>query len=149
MGCCLTLFWSFVCSRGVVHRDLKLENLLLTIENDISKLKIADFGLAKKAQEAAMNTICGTPQYVAPEVIQVGSCFPSAASASLRHSVPCRVTGMCLPAARDPACSVPHYEAADVERMLSGGEKLPALQRCCLADMCRCSAAPASLQGWL
>ena len=73
-GCCLDLYCLFFCCRGVVHRDLKLENLLLTIENDISKLKIADFGLAKKAQEAAMNTICGTPQYVAPEVIQVGSC---------------------------------------------------------------------------
>ena len=54
-----------------MHRDLKLENLLLTTPEDITHVKIADFGLAKKAAESAMNTICGTPQYVAPEVIQV------------------------------------------------------------------------------
>jgi calcium/calmodulin-dependent protein kinase I len=52
---------------------LKLENLLLATPQDIRKVKIADFGLAKKAQESQMETICGTPQYVAPEVIQVGS----------------------------------------------------------------------------
>lgn len=56
--------------RGVVHRDLKLENLLLATPQDITKVKIADFGLAKKAAESQMETICGTPQYVAPEVIQ-------------------------------------------------------------------------------
>ena len=57
--------------RGIAHRDLKLENLLLQSPSDITKVKIADFGLAKKARENAMDTICGTPQYVAPEVIQV------------------------------------------------------------------------------
>ncbi len=56
--------------RNVVHRDLKLENLLLATPDDITRVKIADFGLAKKAVDG-MNTICGTPQYVAPEVIQV------------------------------------------------------------------------------
>lgn len=61
----------FSSCRGVVHRDLKLENLLLATPQDITKVKIADFGLAKKAQESQMETICGTPQYVAPEVIQV------------------------------------------------------------------------------
>ena len=54
-----------------MHRDLKLENLLLANQNDMTRIKIADFGLAKKAAESAMDTICGTPQYVAPEVIQV------------------------------------------------------------------------------
>ena len=61
--------------RGIAHRDLKLENLLLQSPSDITKVKIADFGLAKKARENAMDTICGTPQYVAPEVIQVSLHF--------------------------------------------------------------------------
>ena len=48
--------------RGVVHRDLKLENLLLRTKEDITAVKIADFGLAKMAAGEAMQTICGTPQ---------------------------------------------------------------------------------------
>ena len=54
-----------------MHRDLKLENLLLVEPKDISRIKIADFGLAKNAAAAALTTVCGTPQYVAPEVIKV------------------------------------------------------------------------------
>ena len=59
--------------RGVCHRDLKLENLLLAAPGDIGRIKIADFGLAKKASrdDFLLDTICGTPQYVAPEVIAV------------------------------------------------------------------------------
>lgn len=56
---------------GIVHRDLKLENLLLAKKGDIHSIKIADFGLAKKQAQAQLSTICGTPQYVAPEVIRV------------------------------------------------------------------------------
>lgn len=67
------------CSK-ITHRDLKLENLLLqrpAHENDIPSVKIADFGLAKKMKESQMQTICGTPQYVAPEVILVSPDYPS------------------------------------------------------------------------
>lgn len=59
---------AFLC-RNVVHRDLKLENLLLATPDEITKVKIADFGLAKQSADM-MSTVCGTPQYVAPEVIQ-------------------------------------------------------------------------------
>jgi serine/threonine protein kinase len=58
--------------RNVVHRDLKLENLLLASPAEITNVKIADFGLAKQSADA-MSTVCGTPQYVAPEVIQGGN----------------------------------------------------------------------------
>jgi len=51
-----------------VHRDLKLENLLLTRKNDL-EIKLADFGLSKVYNGQAMFTACGTPYYVAPEIL--------------------------------------------------------------------------------
>jgi len=56
---------------GIVHRDLKPENLLLRDGKDISEVKLADFGLSKiVSQKVMMQTACGTPGYVAPEVLQ-------------------------------------------------------------------------------
>lgn len=60
----------FCHNRGVYHRDIKPENLLLD-END--NLKVSDFGLSAlaecKHQDGLLHTTCGTPAYVAPEVI--------------------------------------------------------------------------------
>lgn len=60
----------FCHSRGVYHRDIKPENLLLD-ENE--NLKVSDFGLSALAesrhQDGLLHTTCGTPAYVAPEVI--------------------------------------------------------------------------------
>lgn len=63
---------AYLHSKGVVHRDLKLENLLLASPGDITHIKIVDFGLAKmnSKRNCRMGTICGTPQYVAPEIIE-------------------------------------------------------------------------------
>jgi serine/threonine protein kinase len=56
---------------GVVHRDLKPENLLLCSETDDSDIKIADFGFAKKTVDLLPSeTACGTPGYVAPEILR-------------------------------------------------------------------------------
>jgi len=60
----------YLHSQGIVHRDLKPENLLIKDDKDISEVKIADFGLSKiVAQKVMMQTACGTPGYVAPEVL--------------------------------------------------------------------------------
>jgi 5'-AMP-activated protein kinase catalytic alpha subunit len=60
----------FCHSRGVYHRDLKLENLLL---DDNGDMKVSDFGLSalpeQFRQDGLLHTACGTPAYVAPEVI--------------------------------------------------------------------------------
>lgn len=73
-------------THGVVHRDLKLSNLLLLDSTDATitakaeapaafpyTVKLADFGLAARLEgpaggDAERFTICGTPDYIAPEV---------------------------------------------------------------------------------
>ncbi|XP_052203282.1 CBL-interacting serine/threonine-protein kinase 12 [Diospyros lotus] len=61
---------AFCHARGVYHRDLKPENLLLDENGD---LKVSDFGLSavsdQMRQDGLFHTFCGTPAYVAPEVL--------------------------------------------------------------------------------
>jgi len=63
---------AYLHQSGVVHRDLKPENLLYLNKSDDSPIKITDFGLAKfrGEEKEAMHTACGTPGYVAPEVLK-------------------------------------------------------------------------------
>jgi len=61
----------YLHDKGIVHRDLKPENLLLkSVDND-TDVKLADFGLSKiMGEKVLMQTACGTPGYVAPEILQ-------------------------------------------------------------------------------
>ncbi|XBI01856.1 CBL-interacting protein kinase 24 [Triticum dicoccoides] len=63
-------------SKGVYHRDLKPENLLLDSRGN---LKVSDFGLSSLSQNGFLHTTCGTPNYVAPEVLSDGGYDGSAA----------------------------------------------------------------------
>lgn len=56
---------------GIVHRDLKPENILFASDVDSTSVKVIDFGLARRhsPQGAPMNSLVGTPYYIAPEVL--------------------------------------------------------------------------------
>ncbi|TDL21737.1 Pkinase-domain-containing protein [Rickenella mellea] len=60
---------AYIHSKGIAHRDLKPENILVT-KDDPPVVKVADFGLAKAVDSMTQfRTQCGTPIYIAPEVI--------------------------------------------------------------------------------
>lgn len=60
----------YIHELGIVHRDLKPENLLLTSQHDDANIKLADFGFARSVLSGFVSTQCGTPGYVAPEILR-------------------------------------------------------------------------------
>jgi len=59
----------YLHSNGIAHRDLKPENLLSAGDSEKEVIKIADFGFSKNFGEEKLMTSCGSPGYVAPEVL--------------------------------------------------------------------------------
>jgi len=62
---------SYLHSNSITHRDLKPENILLATGELETTIKITDFGLSKIVGENSfMQTMCGTPNYLAPEILR-------------------------------------------------------------------------------
>ena len=66
-ACEIVLSLQFLHKQEIVYRDLKPENLLIDREGHI---KITDFGFAKQLENDRTYTLCGTPEYLAPEIIK-------------------------------------------------------------------------------
>jgi serine/threonine protein kinase len=64
---------AYLHSKGIIHRDLKPENLLLTSKDENASIKLVDFGFAEQCgKENRLTKCCGTPLYIAPEVLNAG-----------------------------------------------------------------------------
>jgi len=64
----------YIHKKKIAHRDIKPENVLMVEKEDDTSIKIADFGFAKRViKPNSLRTLCGTAQYVAPEVLDLHS----------------------------------------------------------------------------
>lgn len=77
---------AYLHARRVIHRDVKLANLLLS--SDLSRVHLCDFGLSAQLDESSVAhraPICGTPNYVAPELLSSSSSSSAAATRPTRR----------------------------------------------------------------
>jgi serine/threonine protein kinase len=59
----------YLHSREIIHRDIKLDNILMVSQHSDTEIKIGDFGFACYFKDIPSSNKCGTPGYVAPEIL--------------------------------------------------------------------------------
>jgi serine/threonine-protein kinase Chk2 len=81
----------YLHDQGITHRDIKPENVLLASDSAESLIKVTDFGLSRfVGEQSLMKTLCGTPSYLAPEVLT------SAGTGGYTKAVDCWSLGVIL-----------------------------------------------------
>lgn len=125
----------YMHTAGIVHRDLKPENILYASPDEDAPIKLTDFGLARVlSDKAILETACGTPGYVAPELL-----------ASAGYGVEVRLRsgwrlGRRSLASHAPASSGPVRWTCG--RWASSSTFFSAVSRPSPTTSCRCSSTP-------
>jgi serine/threonine protein kinase len=127
----LTAGMRYLADHLIVHRDLKPQNLLLCGEGK-AQLKIADFGLARQLSGAAAlaGTLCGSPLYMAPEILR-GEEYGAKASQPARP--PSNRPASQPPAMRPAGWRGPRRAAAPTRSPRRARGQQPSSCRCALA----------------
>ncbi|XP_069135324.1 serine/threonine-protein kinase Chk2-like isoform X1 [Argopecten irradians] len=87
----MVLACKYLHDQGITHRDLKPENILLATDSNETLIKVTDFGLSKFVDAGSiMKTFCGTPTYLAPEILL------TAGSGAYTNSIDCWSLGVIL-----------------------------------------------------